>query len=96
MTRWSGHVVGRMTSRVPLAAVATLTVASVVVVAALLVGPPADTLTDAIEHDLRHFAWPVVLGVLIAAFLALQDRADRHERKLADAPLDQGERLRFK
>lgn len=57
---------------------------------------PADPLDDAVQRDARHFGWPVVLGLLIVAFLAFQHRADRHERKLADAPLDQGERLRFK
>lgn len=57
---------------------------------------PADPLDDALQRDARHFGWPLVLGVLVIAFLAFQHRADRHERKLADAPLDQGERLRFK
>ena len=57
---------------------------------------PADPLDDAVRRDARRFGWPLVLGLLIVAFLAFQHRADRHERKLADAPLDQGERLRFK
>ncbi len=57
---------------------------------------PDDPLDDAVRQDARHFGWPLVLGVLIALFLAFQHRADRHERKLADAPLDQGERLRFR
>ncbi|MCB1002684.1 MAG: hypothetical protein KDB35_00720, partial [Acidimicrobiales bacterium] len=57
---------------------------------------PANPLDDAVRRDARRFGWPVVLGLLIAAFLAFQHRADRHERKLADAPLDQGERLRFR
>lgn len=57
---------------------------------------PEDPLDDAVRRDARRFGWPLVLGVFIVLFLAFQHRADRHERKLADAPLDQGERLRFR
>lgn len=51
---------------------------------------------DAVRQDARRFGWPLVLGLAVVAFLALQGRVERHERKLADAPLDQGERLRFR
>ncbi|MCB9373032.1 MAG: hypothetical protein H6518_09650 [Microthrixaceae bacterium] len=57
---------------------------------------PAGALGEAARRDARRFAWPALLALAIGAFLVLQDRADRHERKLADAPLDQGERLRFR
>ena len=58
--------------------------------------PVEDDLGEAIEQDARHFGWPVVMAVLVALFLFLQSQVDRKEPKLADAPLDQGERLRFR
>ncbi len=66
--------------------------------AADLVGPSGsgDQIEDAVRQDARRFGWPLVLGLAVVAFLALQGRVERHERKLADAPLDQGERLRFR
>lgn len=58
--------------------------------------PSVDSVDHAVREDARRFGWPLVLGGLIIGFLTFQHRADRHERKLADAPLDQGERLRFR
>lgn len=58
--------------------------------------PPIDSVDDAVREDARRFGWPLLIGALIVGFLTFQHRADRHERKLADAPLDQGERLRFR
>lgn len=54
------------------------------------------SLDQALAEDLRRFGWPLLLGAAVVAFLGVQSRSERHERKLADAPLDQGERLRFK
>ena len=53
-------------------------------------------LGSAVEQDARHFGWPLVLAVFVGLFLFFQGQVDRHEPKLADAPLDQGERLRFR
>lgn len=53
-------------------------------------------LGDAVRQDARQFGGPMVIAILVTAFLAFQCRADKFERKLADAPLDQGERLRFR
>lgn len=61
--------------------------------------PPArvgDSLGEAVSQDARRYLWPLLLGALVVGFLVVQSRSERHERKLADAPLDQGERLRFK
>lgn len=97
MTRWGGRVVGRISHSVGLAVVTVALVVLACSVAGLLLGlAPSDDLAAAARGDARHFGWPFVIGLLIVAFLAFQHRADRHERKLADAPLDQGERLRFK
>ena len=54
------------------------------------------SIEEALAEDLRRFGWPLLVGVMVVAFLGFQSRSERHERKLADAPLDQGERLRFK
>lgn len=54
------------------------------------------SLDEAMLQDVRRFGWPLVLGAAVMVFLGFQNRSERHERKLADAPLDQGERLRFK
>jgi hypothetical protein len=59
-------------------------------------GPVERDLGDAVERDARDFGWPVVVAVLVGLFLFFQGQVDRHEPKLADAPLDQGERLRFR
>ena len=66
--------------------------------AADLAGPSGsgDQIEDAVRQDARRFGWPLALGLAVVVFLALQGRVERHERKLADAPLDQGERLRFR
>ena len=56
----------------------------------------SDDLGEAIKQDARHFGWPLVVAVLVSLFLYFQGQVDRQEPKLADAPLDQGERLRFR
>ena len=97
MTRWGGREVGRISHTVGLVlAAAALAVVACVVAAFLFGVSPSDELVDAARRDARDFGWPIVIAVIVVAFLAFQHRADRHERKLADAPLDQGERLRFK
>lgn len=57
---------------------------------------PAENLGDAVQQDARHFGWPLVIAVLVWLFLFFQGQVDRQEPKMADAPLDQGERLRFR
>ena len=97
MTRWGGHGVGRISLSVGLSlATAALAVLACVVTAVLFGLSPSEDLVAAARRDARNFAWPLVIAVVVIAFLAFQYRAERHERKLADAPLDQGERLRFK
>lgn len=59
-------------------------------------GGPGTPIEDAVRQDARRFGWPLLLGLAVVVFLAFQGRVERHERKLADAPLDQGERLRFR
>ena len=61
-----------------------------------LAPPSVRPLDEALKRDARRFVWPLLLGASVVAFLSFQSRSERHERKLADAPLDQGERLRFK
>ena len=96
MTRWGGHEGGRISHTVGLL-LAAAALAVVACVAAFVFGvSPSDELVDAVRRDARNFGWPLVIAVAVVAFLAFQHRAERHERKLADAPLDQGERLRFK
>ncbi len=96
MTRWGGHEVGRISRSVWLAVAAAMVVGACAVAGVLLGLAPSDALMAAVRSDARAFGWPLVIGVVVGAYLALQHRAERDERKLADAPLDQGERLRFK